>query len=218
MTTAPDETMVDGDVEDNLYRLIEVAARQQKAAQTAIDALAEERAGFARERETWFKDVVSVKDDVRLTIARAIAGSTNEVAQAAVEAVGGGTKQLRDAISTMTTQASRAEESLRTIAGWASRRLFLWGLSAVASLMLVSWIISACLLWWDTSAIEAARVEKAQLLASVAELRANRDGWVKAGMLDKIRRCGASKLPCIRIDESAGAFGNQGEYRVIRTN
>ena len=216
--TTTDETRADDDVEDNLYRLIEVAAHQQEAAKTAIDALAAERAAFARERETWFQGVVSLKDDVRLTIARAIVGSTNEVAQAAVEAVGSGTKQLQDAISATTAQANRAEQSLRTIAGWASRRLLLWGLCAVASLMLISWLISACLLWWDRSAIEAARVEKVQLLTSVAELRANRDEWVKAGMLQKIRRCGASKLACVKIDQSAGAFGKQGEYRVIGAN
>ena len=39
-------------------------------------------------------------------------------------------------------------------------------------------------LWWDTGAIAAARVEKPQLQMEVAELRANRDKWVKAGMLE----------------------------------
>lgn len=218
MATTVAETMADGDVEDQLYRLIEVAERQQEAAQTAVDALAAERAAFVRERETWFKDVPNLKDDVRLTIAQAVAGSTNEAARAASTAVEDGTKELRDAISTMTTQANQAEESLRTIAGWASRRLLLWGLSAIAGLMLISLIISGCMLWWDTSTIEAAQVEKAQLLASVAELRANRDAWVRAGMPGEIRRCGASKRACIKVDERAGAFGDRGEYRVIATN
>lgn len=181
-----------GDVEDQLYRLIEVAERQQEAAQTSVKALAAERAAFAQERETWFKGVPSLKDDVRQAIAQS----------------------QRDAISTMTTRATQAEESLRTVAGWASRRLLLWGLSAIAGLMLVP----SMMLWWQTSTIEALQTEKVQLLASVAQLRANRDAWVKAGMLGEIRQCGASKRPCIKVDESAGAFGDRGEYRVIATN
>jgi hypothetical protein len=214
MATTAAETMKDGDVEDELYRLIEVAERQQEAAQGAVDALAAERAAFAKERETWSKGVPSLKDDVRLLIAQAVAGSANEAAKAAADAVGDGTKELREAISAMTTRANQAEESLRAIAGWASKRLLLWGLSAIAALMLVPSIM----LWWERSAIEAAQVEKAQLLAGVAELRANRDTWVKAGMLGEIRRCGASKRACIKVDESAGAFGDRSEYRVIATN
>lgn len=181
-----------GEVEDQLYRLIEVAERQQEAAQTSVHALAAERTAFAQERETWFTGVPSLKDDVRQTIAQ----------------------NLHEAISTMTTRATQTEESLRTVAGWASRRLLVWGLAAIAGLMLVP----SLTLWWQTSTIEALQTEKVQLLASVAELKANRDAWVKAGMLGEIRQCGASKRACIKVDESAGAFGDRGDYRVIATN
>ena len=67
-------------------------------------------------------------------------------------------------------------------------------------------------------AIAAARAEKVQVQAEVAEMRANRDEWVKAGMLAKLERCGPKARPCVRVNESAGAFqaGGNADYRVIQ--
>ena len=50
----------------------------------------------------------------------------------------------------------------------------------------------------------------------MAELKANQDGWQKAGMLGKIDCCGARSRPCIAVDENAGPFGEHSEYRVIQ--
>jgi len=36
-----------------------------------------------------------------------------------------------------------------------------------------------------------------------------------AGMLGKLERCGPKSRPCIRVDERAGSFGDQADYRVI---
>ena len=48
-------------------------------------------------------------------------------------------------------------------------------------------------------------------------MQANRDEWVKVGMLGKLTQCGPKLRWCIRVDENAGAFGEPGhaEYRVI---
>jgi len=45
----------------------------------------------------------------------------------------------------------------------------------VAAVVLSGWLASTLVLWWDTGAIAAARVEKPQLQMEVAELWANRD-------------------------------------------
>jgi len=71
-------------------------------------------------------------------------------------------------------------------------------------------------LWWNTAAIGAAQVRKVELQAEVAEMQTNRDGWMKAGMMAKLDRCGPKARPCIRVDESAGAFGDRSDYRVIQ--
>jgi hypothetical protein len=63
--------------------------------------------------------------------------------------------------------------------------------------------------------IGAAQARKAQLEAEIAQLQATQDGWVKAGMLGKLERCGPKARPCVRVDEGAGGFGDRGDYRVI---
>jgi hypothetical protein len=58
-------------------------------------------------------------------------------------------------------------------------------------------------------------VREVELAAEIAQLEAVRDGWEKAGMLGKLERCGPKARPCVRVDESAGGFGDRSDYRVI---
>ncbi len=87
-----------------------------------------------------------------------------------------------------------------------------------ATLVLFGWLVSSGVLWWNTSAIGAAQERKAELQAEVAEMQANRDALIKAGALARVTRCNPDNRPCIRVNESAGAFENQGhdDYRVIQ--
>jgi hypothetical protein len=50
----------------------------------------------------------------------------------------------------------------------------------------------------------------------VAALQANRDGWVQAGLLAKLKQYGPKLRPCVRVDEQAGEFGDNADYRVIQ--
>ena len=76
--------------------------------------------------------------------------------------------------------------------------------------------MSNAVLWWDQGAIDAARVQKAALQAEIEGLQANRESWVKAGVLQRVITCGPKRRFCVKIDQSAGEFGEQGEYRVIQ--
>jgi hypothetical protein len=58
--------------------------------------------------------------------------------------------------------------------------------AAVTLLMLLGWLGSSAVLWWDTKAIAEAQLHRLRLQSEVAELQANRDGWVNAGVLGKI--------------------------------
>jgi hypothetical protein len=214
MATAPEKA--EENREDTIYGLLEIAERQQTAAQGALDGLSAEREMFARERVEWMSGVGSIKDDVRSAVLAAVAESTDEAVQVAAEAVKEATDELMASLACMSDSVVEAESSLRTIAAWASARLLIWILSAIAALLLLWWLANCCLLWWDSSAIGAAQARKSQLIASVAELESNRDAWAKTGMLSKISQCGPARRPCIRIDESAGSFGDQGDMRVLR--
>ena len=83
------------------------------------------------------------------------------------------------------------------VVAWTSWRLLGWTLAAVAGLVLLGWLASTAVLWWDTGAIGAARVEKRQLQLEVAEMQANRDEWAKAGFLAKLTRC-KPRQPAVR--------------------
>ena len=130
-------------------------------------------------------------------------------------AVQAATKPLLGRLAGMTAEAGQAEAALRQVVLWASWRLLGWVLAAVAGLVLLGWLASTLVLWWDMGAIADAQVEKAQLQQEVAELQASHDAWVKVGMLGKLDQCGPKRRPCIRVDESAGPFGERLDYRVI---
>ena len=90
-----------------------------------------------------------------------------------------------------------------------------WMAATVALLVLGGWLASTLVLWWDRGTILAVQAEKRQVQAEVAEMRANRDEWAKAGMLAKLERCGPKARSCVRVDERAGVFGTASDYRVL---
>ena len=78
----------------------------------------------------------------------------------------------------------------------------------MVALVLLGWLTGNAVVWWDTGTVN-------NLQSEITELRANRDALVEAGMLGKLTYCGQTSRPCIRVDEGAGAFGSNGDYRII---
>ena len=148
---------------------------------------------------------------VRAAVAESLAGAAVE----GVAAVQAATGPLLARLDGVAEQAGQADAALRGVVAWASWRLLGWVAAAVALLVLGGWLASTLVLWWDTGAIGAARVERQQLQLEVAELRASRDEWVKTGALAKLERCGPKARPCVRVDERAGVFGTASDYRVL---
>ena len=112
-------------------------------------------------------------------------------------------------VAGVTEGAKRAEAALRRVVSWASWRLLGWIMVLITALVLLGWLSSTALVWWDSG-----RIEKLQ--DQIATLQANHDAWVKAGMLDRLERCNPGNRPCVEVDENAGTFGTQGDYRVIQ--
>ena len=73
----------------------------------------------------------------------------------------------------MADQAGQADAALRGVVAWASWRLLGWIVAVGAAAAVLRWLMSGGVLWWDAGAIQAARAEKAQLQAEVAEMQAN---------------------------------------------
>jgi hypothetical protein len=207
-----------GEAEDRLYGLMEIAERQQAAVQSALDGLAAERAALKREREMLARGVGALEDGMRAAVQSAVTESLSDAATQGVEAVQIATRPLLGKLAGVTESTGRAEAALRRVVLWASWRLLGWIVAMVAALVLLGWLASSAVRWWDTRAIGAALMEKAQLQVDVAALQANHDAWVQAGMLEKLERCGPGRRPCIRVDENAGSFGSDGhnDYRIIQ--
>ena len=203
------------ETEERLYGLMEIAERQQAAVQAALAGLAAERAALKRERDERASEAKALDLSLQAAVRSAVTDSLAAAATDGVQAVQTATAPLLDKLDSVTATAGRAETTLRRVVLWASWRLLGWVMAGMAVLVLLIWLTSTVTLWWDTDAIASAQARKAQLQAEVAELRANREGWVMAGMLGKLERCGPKSRPCIRVDERAGSFGGLADYRVI---
>ena len=201
--------------DSRLYGLMEIAEGQQAAVQTALEGLAAERAGLRREREALARQVQAVEGGARAAVRAAVVDSLAGAATEGAAAVQAATRPLLDRVAGVTAEAGQAEAALRGVVLWASWRLLGWVVAVGAATVVLGWLMSSGVLWWNTSAIGAAQERKAELQAEVAELQANRDAWVKAGLMAKLERCGPKARPCIRVDESAGGFGERGDFRVI---
>lgn len=204
-----------GEVEDRLYGLLEVAERQQGAAQAALEGLAAERAALKREREALAAEAKVLGLSLRVEVRSAVADGLADAATEGVQAVETATAPLLGRLEGVSATAGRAEAALRRVVLWASWRLLGWAMAGTAVLVLLIWLRSTVTLWWATDAIASAQARKAQLQAEMAEMQANRDGWAKAGMLGKLERCDPGNRPCIRVDERAGAYGTPADRRVI---
>ena len=201
--------------EDRLYGLMEVAERQQALVQAALEGLAAERAALAREREALARGVAGLQSGTQGAVQAAVADGLAGAAVEGVAAVQAATGPLLSRLDSVAAQAGQADAALRGVVAWASWRLLGWMAAAVAALVLGGWLATTLVLWWDTEAIGATRVEKRQLQLEIAELRTSRDEWVKTGAQAKLERCGPKARPCVRVDERAGVFGTASDYRVL---
>ena len=204
------------ETEDRLYGLMEVVERQQAAVQAALEGLAAERVALQREREKLARGVQGLEAGARAGVQLAVTESLSSVGPMLAAKVDGATQAMEGAVSGAASVAHQATAAMREVVEWASWRLLGWIVSVLVGLVLVGWLASTAVLWWDRGTIAAAQFEKDQLQSEVAQLRANYDGWVKAGVQEKVMRCNPGNRPCIRVDEAAGKFGEQSDIRVIK--
>ena len=105
-------------------------------------------------------------------------------------------------------ESQRAAESLRRLGRAANARMALWSVG----LTLLCTAIPMCGQWWlipSQSEIAALRLRRDQLVANVTSLE-QRGGRVE------LRRCGGTDQLCVRVDRKAPAYGDAGDYLVVR--
>lgn len=197
------------DAEERLYGLMEIAERQQAVVQRALNGLAEERAALAQERQKLAAEASGLEERVRGAVSAAVATTLEQVGKDGVATVRKATKPLLEDVAGLAGGVAVAEEALRRIVAWASWRLLGWIMALTVGLMLLGWLSSTAVVWWDRTTVS-------QLRGEIAMLQANHKAWVKKGMLDRLTRCGPNNRPCIAINPDAGKYGNSGDYRVLK--
>jgi len=213
-----------GEAEQRLFGLMAVAEEQQAAVREALDGLAAARTGLAQERAHLGEAVEAVRTEagwLRTTagdLGPNLAWRTEVAAKEAVkeELAGAGTlavkaveaaaQPLLTQLSGVAAQAGAVEAGLRRVAAWASWRLLGRGVAVVALLAGLLWLADLSVWWWTEIGV---------LRGIRDELAAQRTRLVQEGLLAKINRCDPGHRPCIRVNEAAGAFGEQSDYRVI---
>ena len=217
------------DAQQQLFALMALAEEQQKAVQTAIEGLANERAALAKERAAVARaaaSVAGVADEVRKAAAdtvpalkraagEAVGASVRQslagAADAAVQALGEAAKPVIGRLSGVVKAAGEAEDSMRRAGAW-----FAWKWVAVAG----GGAVGVCLLAyaslaWQLHQVGSLREEKAELQEEVAQLQANANEWAKQGGRAKLERCGEASRLCVRVNKTV-SYGKDNDHFVLR--
>jgi hypothetical protein len=104
--------------------------------------------------------------------------------------------------------AQRAAETLRALRHTADLRMALWTL-AMATL---SCVVPAAVAWWalpSRGEVAALNARRDELTASVARL-------TRQGGQIELRHCGSAQRLCVRVDRKAPAYGEEGDFLVVK--
>jgi hypothetical protein len=115
---------------------------------------------------------------------------------------------LVEELQVLGNESQRAAESLRRLGRAANARMAFWSIG----LTLLCTAIPMCGQWWlipSQREISALRIERDRLLANVTGLQ-ERGGRIE------LRRCGGTDRLCVRVDRKAPAYGDAGDYLVVK--
>jgi hypothetical protein len=117
-------------------------------------------------------------------------------------------RTLVDELAELTAETARAAESLRRVRDSGNLRGILWG---VGTAVLATGIPAAYLHWVLPSESEIAdlKLRRDQLEAAVRHLE-------QVGGRTEWRHCGEGARLCVRVDKSAPAYGEKGDYLVVK--
>lgn len=202
--------------ENRLYGLIEIAERQQDVAQTALEGMVRQQMALEEELRQFADGIGRIPEELASQVASAIEEARAEAVEAGDKTARSAMDSLQNLLDDASDRAERLGVSLQNLTRWLSWRFLSFGLASVAGLAILWWLANSAALWWDTTAIGEAQVEKMQLQSEIARLQATRESWEAAGMLSSLSQCGPKKQPCVKVDEHAGSFGAQGDYRILQ--
>lgn len=204
------------EMEQRLYELLLLAETNQGQVKAMLDGLAAEREALRQERTALAGQVTELQRQLREAVASEVTTSLAGAAGGVVDAVEIKTDALKGKVGSLTGKIADAENAVQRLVNWASWRLLGWVVVMLVLLGGGGWLVSVGLQWWDTKTIAQEQTQKDQLQQDIATLQANQASWERAGVLDKIEQCTPGNRPCVEVNENAGTFGEQGDYRVLK--
>jgi len=115
---------------------------------------------------------------------------------------------LVEELQALSMESQHTAGSLRRLARVANARIALWSVG----LTLLCTAIPMCGQWWlipSQGEIAALRLRRDQLATNVTSLE-ERGGRIE------LRRCGGTDRLCVRVDRKAPAYGEAGDYLVVK--
>jgi hypothetical protein len=115
---------------------------------------------------------------------------------------------LIEEMQALTEDAHRAAEALRKLRHTANVRLLLW----MAAIVSLATLVPLGIAWY----LLPTREDVAALTAKRDELAVSITRLTHQGGNVELRRCGASQRLCVHIDRSAPAYGESGDFLVVK--
>jgi len=115
---------------------------------------------------------------------------------------------LLEELHVLAEDSRRAAETLRRLRYVADLRVALWTLGMAA----LACAVPLGAAWWllpSRAEVAALATQRDALAAEVRRLEGQ-------GALMELRRCGSAQRLCVRVDRKAGAFGESGEFLVVK--
>ncbi len=117
-------------------------------------------------------------------------------------------RTLVDEIQVLGSESQRAAEALRRLGRSANARVAAWTIGLTVACAAIPLLAQ----WWllpSPKELASLRARKDELTASIGRLDE------RGGRID-LRRCGGTDRLCVRVDRSAPAYGQSGDYLVIK--
>jgi len=115
---------------------------------------------------------------------------------------------LLDEMRALSEDSQRAAEALRSLQRTANLRLVAWSVA----LVVLTGLIPFALAWWTLPT----RADVAALSSKREALTTNIARLSREGGNVELRRCGTARRLCVRVDREAPAYGEAGDFFVVR--
>ena len=198
--------------EQELFGLMALAQEQQKAATLILrrleaqqaeltQTIAKARSAVEEMNKAGHSSALIIEKSTRIAVEKGVQSALEGIQQQTRSALGDSVSPAVKALQGVTERAEQAEENLHQ----ASRSLS-WKWTAICAAMgctLLATVVGLSMLLVPTP-------------GEIAELRANVEYLEAKGGKINLTHCGPSKRLCAEIDIKADAWGENGQFRIIK--